>query len=73
MSNPAGSVAARRVSPEKLALVEKALEDGWPFAEISRTHHITAVTLRRHFPGRGWTPKQGAELGYTIMKEGLRA
>lgn len=70
MSNPAGSVAARRIAPERLALAKKCLDEGWPFIEITRTHGIGAKTLRRHFPGQGWTPKEGAQLGYKIMKAG---
>lgn len=56
------------ITPEKLAVVEKCLDDGWSQVEIYRTHKVHPATIRRHFPGRGWTLKQGAELGYLVAK-----
>jgi hypothetical protein len=53
----------KQITEERLALAEKCLDEGWSFNEIWKTHGITAVTLRRYFPGRGWSQKQGAELG----------
>lgn len=66
------TLSKRPITSERLKLAAQCLDDGWSFIEITRTHGITAVTLRRHFPGRGWTPKQGAQLGYQIMKAGKR-
>lgn len=59
---------AKTITAERLALAEKCLDEGWSFNEIWKTHGITAVTLRRHFPGRGWTPREGAKLGYKVMR-----
>lgn len=61
---------ATNITPERLALAKQALEDGWSQMEVYRTHGIHPMTLRRHFPGAGWTPKQGAQLGYRLMKAG---
>jgi hypothetical protein len=58
----------KQITEERLALAEKCLDEGWSFNEIWKTHGITAVTLRRYFPGRGWSQKQGAELGYKVMR-----
>lgn len=59
---------AANISAERLALVEKCLDEGWSFIEIYRTHQVHPMTTRRHFPGRGWTKKDGAKLGYVAMK-----
>jgi len=59
---------AKTITKERLALAEKCLDEGWSFIEITRTYGITGVTLRRHFPGRGWTLKEGAQLGNHIMR-----
>lgn len=62
----------RPISPERLALAKECLDDGWPYVEITRTHGISGPTLRKYFPGRGWSVKQGARLGYRIMKAGTK-
>lgn len=41
---------------------EAMLDDGMSFAEIQRTLKISEHFLRDHFPGRGWTPQQAAQL-----------
>ncbi|MCZ9884612.1 hypothetical protein [Arthrobacter sp. B2a2-09] len=46
------------LAPERLAWIEARLEEGWSFAEISRTDGVDPETLRRHFPGRAWTTSQ---------------
>lgn len=58
------------ITKEKLAVVKQCLDDGWAQIEIYRTHKVHPATIRRHFPGSGWTPKEGAQLGYKIMKAG---
>lgn len=63
---------AANISAERLALVEKCLDEGWPFLQITQTHGISASTLRRHFPGRGMPLKDAAELGYRAMKASKR-
>ena len=49
------------LTPEKLAAIEAAIQDGWSHAEISRTIGTTHETIERHFPGSAWTPEQRAE------------
>jgi len=56
-----GITHPRMVTPEKLAAIATALQDGWSHAEISRTHNTTHETIERHFPGSAWTPEQRAE------------
>jgi|GEM_PF-4508098 len=41
--------------------IEDMLNDGCPFAEITRTIGVTHETLKRHYDGRQWTPAQRAE------------
>lgn len=61
---------AANISPEQLATVKQCLEDGWSQIEIYRTHKVHPITIRRHFPGCGWSVKEGAQLGYQVMKAG---
>lgn len=58
------------ITAERLAIVKQCLEDGWSQVEIYRTHKVHPMTIRRHFPGQGWTPKEGAQLGCQVMKAG---
>jgi hypothetical protein len=63
-----GSKEAAGITPEKLALIEKCLDEGWPFVQISRTHNVSWNTLDRHFRGRGMDLKEAAKLGNVAMK-----
>jgi hypothetical protein len=49
------------LTPERLAAIEAMLDDGMPFKEIKRTAGVDMETLRKHFPGRGWTIEQANE------------
>lgn len=56
------------VSPEKLDLIAKALDDGWPMIEIQKTYHVTNRTIQRHFPGSGWTRQQVSAQGLAVKR-----
>lgn len=58
----------QQITEERLRLAEACLDDGWPYRQITLTHGIGAVTLRRHFPGRGMPLREAAKLGYAAMK-----
>ena len=47
---------------EQLDLWKTLLDEGWSYAEIAKTHHVSTDTLRRYFPGRAWDEKQRAEM-----------
>lgn len=49
------------LTPERLTVIESMLEDGMSFKEIHRTEGVDMETLRRRFPGRGWTVEQANE------------
>lgn len=51
----------RKLTPERMAVIESMLEDGMPFQEIHRTEGVDMETLRKYFPGRGWTVEQSNE------------
>lgn len=52
------------LTPDRKARIEERIEDGWSFAEISRTERVDPETLRKHWPGLAWTNAQrGAFLG----------
>lgn len=55
-------------TPEQLAVWEAALDEGWSFSEIARTHHVATDTLRRYFPGRAWDDKHRAEMVHAWLQ-----
>ena len=65
-----GTVNARRMTPERLARIERMLDDGMPFKEIHRTEGADMQTLRRYFPGRQWTREQSIEHSATLRRLG---
>ncbi len=48
-------------SPERLAQAARLLADGASQREVQRTTGIARETLRKHFPGKGWTFVEGGE------------
>lgn len=49
------------MGPEEIERAEQMLADGASYREVARTIGVCWTTVRRHFPGRGWTPQQAAE------------
>lgn len=47
-----------RFNPEKLNAAKVLLDDGASYTEVARTLGMCKKTLRRHFPGRGYTQEQ---------------
>jgi transposase-like protein len=60
---------ANRYTPEFLAQAERHLDDGWSIKEIARTYGVNQDRLGKHFPGRGWTKTQAAELAVLRREE----
>ena len=60
LSQPTSVNGGRPLSPERKRAVEEMINDGASFNDIIDTLHVTGETIRRHFPGRGWTPAQGS-------------
>jgi transposase-like protein len=56
-----GITSPRLLTPEKRALIEAAIQDGWSQAEICRTHHVDPETMRRHYPQAKWDRQQQNE------------
>jgi hypothetical protein len=48
-------------SAEQLAKAGQLLRDGASQREVTRTTGIARETLRKHFPGQGWTFIEGGE------------
>lgn len=59
------------MTDERKAQIQQWLDDGWSFAEISRTEGVAQETLRRHFPGRQWTPEQRLDYLRTLRQTGV--
>jgi hypothetical protein len=54
----------RPPSPERLEQARQLLADGASQREVQRTTGIARETLRKHFPGQGWTFVQGGEFTF---------
>jgi hypothetical protein len=62
-----------QITPERLALVQDCISQGWPLIEIYRTHRVTRQTVARHFPDYRGLPKQeAAVLGAAARRLALR-
>ena len=59
----------RPPSPERLEQAARLLADGASQREVCRTTGIARETLRKHFPGKGWTFIQGGEFRALTRKE----
>lgn len=51
----------RPPTPERIQQARQLLEDGASQREVQRTTGIARETLRKHFPGKGWTFVEGGE------------
>lgn len=40
----------RGLTPERKALLDKLVEEGWPMIEMLRTHGLDYRTVKRHHP-----------------------
>jgi len=61
------------ISPERLALIQQCMAEGWPLIEITRTHGVSWETMRRHFPEyRGLDRTESAKLGAAARRTTLR-
>jgi len=56
-------------SPERLAQAARLLQDGASQREVQRTTGIARETLRKHFPGKGWTFIEGGQFRALTRKE----
>lgn len=59
----------RPPSPELLKQAEALLADGASQREVQRTTGLARETIRKHFPGKGWTQKQGGDFAALIRKD----
>jgi len=48
-------------SPERLAQAARLLADGASQREVQRTTGLARETIRKYFPGKGWTFIEGGE------------
>ena len=51
----------RPPTPERLQQAANLLRDGASQREVTRTTGIARETLRKHFPGYGWTFVEGGK------------
>lgn len=61
-----------RTSPRLLSQAARLLDDGAPYAEVSRTLGVSHRTLSRHLPGRSqWTdPSEAGRFGAAVRRSG---
>ena len=63
---------SHELTPERVAHLRRLVDDGWSFAEIARTEHVSRNTLERYFPGRAWGAQQRDEF-HTALRRGREA
>jgi hypothetical protein len=51
----------RSVSEERMVLLARAVEDGWPLREITHTYGLDYHTIRKHYPD--YVPVSRHDLG----------
>lgn len=51
----------RPPAPEKLLQAGQLFADGASQKEVQRTTGIARETLRKHFPGQGWSFREGGK------------
>lgn len=51
----------RPPTPERLEQARRLLADGASQRETQRTTGLARETLRKYFPGKGWTQKEGGD------------
>ena len=49
------------VKQEELERAKALLQDGASQREVTRTTGIARETLRKYFPGKGWTHREGGD------------
>ena len=64
-------------TPEQIAHAAKLFADGASQREITRTTGLARETLRKNFPGQGWTYREGGKFRAltkdTPLQKGLAA
>jgi hypothetical protein len=61
------------ITPERLALIQQCLDEGWPLIQITKTHGVCWRTMRRHFPEhRGLDRTTSAQLGAAARRATIR-
>ena len=58
-------------STERLKQAADLFEDGASQREVQRTTGMSRMTLRKYFPGTGWTFIQGGEFRALTKKVGV--
>lgn len=53
--------SAVRMTPERKAKIQEALDEGQSWMEIQRTFGVRHDTMKRHFPGTQWTLAQSVD------------
>lgn len=60
-SRPQPPFSMMPATPERLAEAKALLDDGAPIREVERSLHMSRGTVKRHFPGVGWSQSEGAQ------------
>lgn len=57
----------RKFSPERKALLDSLVADGWPIRQMVETHGFNFSTIKKHYPEyRGMTQSEAGKLGTAI-------
>ena len=60
------------LTPERKALLDQCVEDGWPLIQMRKTHGFCHTTVKRHYPEyRGMDNREAAKLGAAARRTTL--
>lgn len=63
--NP-GRKTNRGLAPEFIAQWESYLDEGMSAKAVAEVFGVAKSTVLRHYPGRGWAPKQKLAHSFTV-------
>jgi len=66
---PGYGVQQRIITDEMKEGMEAMLDDGASYAEVGRSYGVSWNSVRRYFPGRGWSPQEKGEYAQMLHEE----
>lgn len=58
----------KKLNPEYIALWESYLDEGFAIQHVAEVFGVNKHTVRRHYPGRGWTHRQVSAHGGLVRR-----